>query len=62
MRTHEPYDDKEIEMLCEAYRLRTKRVYTMREVADKVGVQRVPLIEALEEWIERGMPGWEKKT
>jgi len=41
------------ELLKEAWELRQKGVYTMREVANKLGVNREQLIKELTIWLEQ---------
>lgn len=40
------------EIIDKAWELRRKGIYTMREIADTLGVERVALIEALERRVE----------
>ena len=40
--------------MCErAWALRKRGIYTMREIAEQLGVLRLSLIEALEQWLDR---------
>lgn len=41
------------EVLKEAWEMRRKGIYTMREIADKLGVNRDQLIAELDTWIEQ---------
>lgn len=50
------YTEREIKMLKETWKLRQTGIYTMGEIADRLGVNREALIEALEVWLEAGRP------
>jgi len=41
------------QVLKEAWELRRKGVYSMREIADKLGVNREQLIAELEDWMKK---------
>lgn len=45
-----------IELLDKAWELRQRGIYTMREIADQLGVERVALIEALKRRLVEGQP------